>query len=326
MVPFAIAGVQMPVSAAHQNVTAMGQRLDLLLGRFPWVQMAVFSELAPFGPLLSHAQILPGPTEHAFQEMAARRRVWLIPGSMFERVGDRVYNTALAIDPRGEVVARYRKMFPFRPHEQGVEGGTEFCAFDVPGVGRFGVSICYDIWFPETTRSLVSQGVEVLLHPTLTGTVDRDVELAIVRATAAMFQCYVIDVNGLSDGGVGRSCIVDPAGTLLHQAGGQEELFPIEVDLRAVRRQREVGLHGLGQPLKSFRDRSVEFPVYDRASGADAYLHTLGPLEMPKRGSRAGLDAPPPGQRTATAAPLVERPAAPDLVAARAPLPDMEPL
>jgi deaminated glutathione amidase len=165
----------------------------------------------------------------------------------------------------------------------------------------------------------------VLLHPVMTTTIDRDVELAITRATAAMFQCYVIDVNGLGDGGVGRSCIVDPAGTLLHQAGGQEELFPIEVDLRAVRRQREVGLHGLGQPLKSFRDRSVEFPVYDRASGADAYLHTLGPLEMPKRGSRAGLDAPPPGQRTAPAAPFVERPAAPDLVAARAPLPDVEP-
>ena len=72
-----------------------------------------------------------------------------------------------------------------------------FCVFDVPDVGRFGLSICYDMWFPETTRQLTSQGVEVLLHPVLTGTTDRDAELAIARATAAQFQCYVIDVNGL---------------------------------------------------------------------------------------------------------------------------------
>jgi deaminated glutathione amidase len=53
----------------------------------------------------------------------------------------------------------------------------------VPQVGRFGLSICYDIWFPETTRQLTSAGVEVLLHPVLTGTTDRDAELAIARAT-----------------------------------------------------------------------------------------------------------------------------------------------
>ena len=51
---------------------------------------------------------------------------------------------------------------------------------------------------------------------------------------------------------------------------------------------------GLGQVLKSFRDRSVEFSVYDRASGADDYLHSLGPLAMPAQGSRAGVDAADP--------------------------------
>ncbi len=56
-----------------------------------------------------------------------------------------------------------------------------------------------------------------------------------------------------------------------------------------MRRQRETGMKGLGQVLKSFRDRSVDFSVYDRASGTDAYLHSLGPLEIPQQGSRAGL-------------------------------------
>lgn len=290
MTPFAIAGVQMHVAALHSNVEAMLHRLDVLMARFPWTQMVLFSELAPFGPLPRYALPFYNDALEQFCAAARRHRVWLIPGSMFETAEDgRIYNTSAVIDPDGQIVTSYRKMFPFRPYEAEVAAGTEFCVFDVPGVGRFGLSICYDIWFPETTRQLTAQGVEVLLHPVLTGTTDRDAELAIARATAAQFQCYVFDVNGLAAGGVGRSCVVDPAALVLHQSAGQEDMFPIEIDLDLVRRQRETGLRGLGQVLKSFRDREAEFPVYDRSSGADAYLHGLGPLVMPARGSTAGL-------------------------------------
>ena len=296
MTPFAITGVQMHVAALHENVTAMRQRLDVVMARFPWTQMVLFSELSPYGPLPRYAQPFPNHALDQFRVDARRHRVWLIPGSMFEKADDgRIYNTSVVIDPEGEVVATYRKMFPFRPYEEEVAAGREFCVFDVPRIGRFGLSICYDMWFPETTRQLTAQGAEVLLHPVLTGTIDRDAELAIARATAAQFQSYVIDINGLGAGGVGRSCIVDPGATVLHQAGGQEEIIPIEIDLDQVRRQRETGMRGLGQLLKSFRDRPVDFPVYDRASGSDAYLQGLGPLAMPAQGSRAGLETLDPG-------------------------------
>lgn len=295
MTPFAIAGVQMHVAALQSNVEAMRHRLDVLMTRFPWTQMVVFSELAAYGPLHQYAQPFPNEALEIFQEDARRHGVWLIPGSMFEKTEDgRIYNTSVVINPAGEIIAKYRKMFPFKPYEADISSGTEFCVFDVPDVGRFGLSICYDIWFPETTRQLTSMGAEVLLHPVLTGTTDRDAELAMARATAAQFQCYVFDVNGLGAGGVGKSCVIDPAATVLHQSAGQEDTFPIEIDLSMVRRQRETGMKGLGQVLKSFRDRSVDFSAYDRASGADAYLHTLGPLELPKQGSRAGLQGEGP--------------------------------
>lgn len=295
LTPFAIAGVQMHVSALHDNIEAMQHRLDVLMARFPWTQMVLFSELAPYGPLPRYAQQFPNEAEAKFQAMAKHYGIWLIPGSMFEKAEDgKLYNTASVIAPSGEVVTRYRKMFPFRPYEAEVAGGTEFCVFDVPEVGRFGLSICYDIWFPETTRQLTSQGVEVLLHPVLTGTVDRDAELAIARATAAQFQCYVFDVNGLSAGGVGRSCVISPSAHVLHQCAGQEDMFPVEVDFDVVRRQRETGIMGLGQVLKSFRDREAEFTVYDRASGADTFLHSLGVLEMPQQGTPSGVNTPAP--------------------------------
>lgn len=282
MTPFAIAGIQMPISAGEENVSAMGRQLDLLMARYPWVQMAVFSELAAFGPLPQFAQALPGPAEASFQAMAARHGIWLLPGSLFEKKGGRIYNTAPVIDPRGAVIARYRKIFPFRPYEEATTPGAEFVVFDVPQAGRFGVSICYDMWFPETTRTLAAMGAEVILHPTLTDTLDRDIELAICRASAAQNQCYWIDVNGLRAGGVGRSLVVGPSGDVLHQAGTGEEVIPLEIDLDRVRRERDRGLLGLGQPLKSFRDSQLDFAVY--GSGFDrGYLDSLGPLALPHR-------------------------------------------
>jgi len=288
MKPFAIAGMQLDLSAVRENVSHMGARLEVLMSVYPWVQMVVFSELAPYGPLVVNARPLPNETEALFQGWARKHGIWLLPGSMFERVGSEIYNTASVISPDGSIVGRYRKLFPFRPYEEGVTAGTDFLVFDVPGAGRFGVSICYDLWFPETARTLAALGAEVILHPTLTGTIDRDVELAIVRATAAQNQCFVFGINGFGDCGNGRSIIVGPAGEVLYQGQSSPEMIPLEIDFDRVRRSREVGLRGLGQQLKSFRDRKVEFSVYTEGRGWP-FLQSLGPLVKPDRGSRAGL-------------------------------------
>lgn len=289
MRPFAIAGMQLHLSAERENLPYMQARLDYLMHLFPWVQMVVYSELAAFGPAPGHAQPIPGPAERTFQEMAAKHKVWLINGSLFELKDQKTYNTLSVIDPDGKVVGRYRKMFPFRPYEAGVESGSEFLVFDVPEVGRFGVSICYDMWFPETSRTLAAMGAEVILHPSLTTTIDRDAELAIVRATAITNQCFVVDINGVGDGGNGRSIIAAPAGDVVHQSGTAEELIPLEIDLDRVRRSREFGIRGLGQPLKSFRDCTVQFPIYSGDPKMRAYLESLGPLQRPERGSKVGI-------------------------------------
>lgn len=291
MRPFGVAGVQMTVLYGHDNVPAMRMRLAVLMQRFPWIELVVFSELCAHGASLEHAQTLPGPSEDAFCEMAAEHRVWLVPGSLYERADGKIYNTSPVIDPSGRVVQRYRKMFPFRPYEKGVEAGHEFCTFDVPDVGRFGLSICYDMWFPETTRTLTSMGAVVLLHPSLTNTVDRKVELSIARATAAMHQCFVLDVNGVAHGGYGRSTVVRPSGGVMYTAGVGEELIPMHLNLDAARSGRALGLFGLGQQLKSFRDRKVDFSVYRPGHASESYLSTLGVLSVPTRES-ARQDVP----------------------------------
>jgi hypothetical protein len=117
----------------------------------------------------------------------------------------------------------------------------------------------------------------------LTFTIDRDVDIAIAHATAAMFQCFMFDVNGLGAGGNGQSCVIDPSGRFLHKADTLEQFIPIEIDLEQVRRQRKNGLRGLGQMTKSFRDRPIDFPVYDRKNFDSAYLDSLGPVQAPQR-------------------------------------------
>lgn len=282
MTQFAIGGIQMPISM-QSNLEAIEHRIDLMMYLYPWVEMVVLSELAANGPNHSSAEPVGGRIEEIFQEIARKQKLWLVPGSYFERDEDgAIYNTTPVINPSGEIITRYRKMFPFTPYEENVTPGREFCVFDVPEVGRFGVAICYDIWFPEVTRTLTSMGAEVILNPVLASFIDRPADLAIAQASGAMFQSYIFHINGLAAGGNGYSLIIDPAGQFLHRGNVSDELIPVEVDLDLVRRQRQRGLLNMGHPLKSFRDAPVPFPVY--SEGFDrSYLDSLGPLEKAKR-------------------------------------------
>jgi predicted amidohydrolase len=282
MTPFAIAGLQLALPNAD-NRDRIEHDVALAMARFPWVRMVVLPELASFGPALAHAEDMPGATEQRYQALARRHGIWLVPGSLYERHEGRIYNTAPVIDPHGVVVARYRKIFPFFPYEAGVTHGTEVTVFDVPEVGRFGVSICYDQWFPEVSRCLAWRGAEVILNPTMTTTIDRAQEEVLAQANAITNQCYFVDINNAGALGNGRSMVVGPEGEVLHRAGEQTEVIPVILDLDRVRHSRANGIRGLGQMLKSFRDTDVRWPCYVPAQRQSEELRALGPLTMPAR-------------------------------------------
>jgi deaminated glutathione amidase len=289
MTSFAVASVQLQARVGD-NLGAMARQIAVVAKRFPWVDMIMFGELCAYGPSLGSAESMPGPTEEHFCALARKHDVWLVPGSMYELADGAVYNTVPVIDRRGSVITRYRKIYPFEPYERGVTPGSECVTFEVPGVGTFGLSICYDFWFPETIRTLVWKGAEVILHPTLTNTIDRDGELAIARANALTNQCYVIDVNSTGDLALGRSIVVGPEGDVIHLAGAGQEIIPLRLDLERVRRTRRDGVLGLGQPLKSFRDGPATFPPYASGASRSESLRALGPLAMPGRSE--SMDSP----------------------------------
>jgi predicted amidohydrolase len=277
---FAIAGLQLELSA-EDNLCLIQQEIEKTVKIFPWVNMVVLGELSSFGPDTAHAQPMPGNAEQHYCDIAKNNNIWLIPGSLFQCDGEEIYNTAPVINPAGEIVTRYQKMFPFYPYEKGVSAGDQFAVFDVPEVGRFGVSICYDQWFPEVTRTLTWMGAEVILCPTMTNTIDRDIELSLARTNAVIGQCYFFNINVAGNIGKGQSIVVGPDGAIIHQADNGREIIPVEIDLDHVRRVRHRGMHGLGQTLKSFRDSKVKFSPYIEGHDQSDSLNNLGELVMP---------------------------------------------
>ena len=280
MAYLSLAALQLEL-CVEDNLSLIEKEIDLVKKRFPWLQMIVLPELCTFGPGTDLAVGMPGEVENCFREAAAKNGIWLIPGSIFERSGEQVFNTAPVINPEGNVVARYRKQYPFLPYEKGVSAGRDFVVFDVPGAGRIGLIICYDMWFPETVRTLAWMGAEAIICPSLTNTVDREVELAISRSNAATNQLYFLNLNSAGRLAVGQSIFVGPDGQVIHQAGAGREIITVEMDFRHVRRVRERGLQGLCQTLKSFRDHPLDFPPYRDGMAEPGALGQLGPLQMP---------------------------------------------
>ncbi len=289
---FGISGVQMQVVAYDPQATVdkMAGVASNLIKYFPWVQMIMFHELVVPGFdqfislenkewLINKNEPIPGPISDRLCELARNLNRWLIPGSMYEVEGDKLYNTALVISPQGEIVRKYRKMFPWLPYENGVTPGSEFCIFDVPDVGRFGLCICYDMWFPEVARTLVWQGAEVILQPTMTPTSDRELELVMCRANALFNQCYFISVNGVGTWGGGRSTMIDPDGRILQEASTNQTILTEMIDLDHTTRTREYGTIGLAQTLKQLRDSDHSFPIYEDGRLAKGAFDNLGVLK-----------------------------------------------
>jgi formamidase len=213
----------------------------------------------------SIAVSVPGPLTERLGQIARNAQLWIVAGSVYERSGEGgTHNTALVIGPDGELVTRYRKVFPWRPSERSVPGDG-FVTFDIPEVGRVGLAICYDGFFPEVIRQLAWLGAEVVVQPTLTTTSDREAELVAARANAIFNQLYVVNVNAAQPAALGRSVVVDPEGIVRVQAGEGEELLTDVLDLEAVERVRRFGVAGVSrmwEQLDSMDGAGPELPMY----------------------------------------------------------------
>jgi deaminated glutathione amidase len=203
--------------------------------------------------LLASAEPLEGETVAWARGIARELGIDLIAGSFCERVPSRekLANTCVHVDPGGEVRAVYRKIHMFDVevggrayHESDVEDpGEEIVLSHAADGVELGLSICYDLRFPELYRILAVRGARVLTVPAaFTVPTTRDHWETLLRARAIENQAFVIAANqfGEHPGGMrsgGRSMIVDPWGLVLAQAPDGEGHITAEIDLE---RQSEI--------------------------------------------------------------------------------------
>lgn len=169
-----------------------------------------------------------GPIQDFLRAAALRHRIWLVGGTLplVALADDKVRNTTLVFDDRGEQVARYDKihLFGFQKGAErydeaaSIEPGAEVVTFDAP-VGRVGLSVCYDLRFPELFRAMGAVNL-IILPAAFTCTTGRAHWEVLLRARAIENQCYVMAPaqGGEHPGGRvtwGHTMIIDPWGEVL---------------------------------------------------------------------------------------------------------------
>jgi predicted amidohydrolase len=257
MRPFLAAAVQMcSGSDREQNIARATALIDEAVAR--GARLVVLPEVFSWRGLVSdeaaHGESIPGPTTEALGAVARGHGIHLCLGSLLERgtVTGRPYNTSCLLGPDGGIRATYRKIHLFDVDLPGRVSVTE-SATRCPGtepttvttdIGTLGLSVCYDLRFPELYRRLAASGAEVLLIPSAftfpTGAAHWEV---LCRARAIENQCYVIaaDQGGQSPHGFadwGDSLIVDPWGRVIARAGAGEGIAIAAIDLDYLRRVR----------------------------------------------------------------------------------------
>ena len=242
------AAVQMTASSSKEENVAKAEsfvRLAAERGASIIVLPEVFAWRGPRAEEPAQIESIPGPTSERLRELARRHGIYLLAGSFLEKSDEnRAYNTSLLLSPTGEILAHYRKIHLFdvdipgqvRVKESDTKKpGQEVVASNTP-LGVFGLSVCYDLRFPELYRQLAQQGAEVIFVPSAftfpTGAAHWE---PLLRARAIENQTYVIAPNqigknthGFAD--YGNSMIIDPWGKVIARAADKECLITAEID------------------------------------------------------------------------------------------------
>ncbi len=237
------------LAAAERLVrAAAAEGAELVALPEKWNLLASGEEMA------AGAEALDGPSLGAARLWARDLGIHLLAGSIAERgeEGGKAFNTSVLIGPDGTDVASYRKLHMFDVEAGGVDyreseyeqAGEEIVSAPVDGL-ELGLTICYDLRFPELYRILAVRGAGLIAVPSaFTAATGRDHWQVLLRARAIENQAFVIAPNQVGEApphysSYGHSAIVDPWGLVLATAPDEECFVAAELDLGAQERTRE---------------------------------------------------------------------------------------
>ncbi|WP_428325260.1 carbon-nitrogen hydrolase family protein [Nitrosopumilus sp.] len=171
-----------------------------------------------------------------------------VVGSFYEksRKKDRVYDTSFVIDKSGKIISTYRKIhlydaLGFKESDK-MASGSKIAKPVKTTIGKVGMMICYDLRFPEMSRSLAAAGSEVLIAPSawVKGNMKEEHWLTINKTRAIENGCYVIAPDQVGNIYCGRSLVVDPYGKILLDMKKKQGIGYTNIDLKKVKQTRKV--------------------------------------------------------------------------------------
>ncbi len=207
------------------NIKLMGDALDLAGREKPDVILLTefFTERGVKGTVHDRSEPVPGPITDALARKARQYNSYIIAG-MLELDGEKTYDTAVLIDRGGQLAGKYRKThLPLSEVEDGETPGNDYPVFDTD-FGRIGILICWDFFFPETTRIMRLKGAEIIFLPIAGDPGARHYDVA-TRARALDNGVYF--VTSVSKGAPSR--IVDPEGEVIAET--TDGVAAAEIDL-----------------------------------------------------------------------------------------------
>ena len=179
---------------------------------------------------------------------AAKDNQIQVVGSFYEKSKkkDRVYDTSFVIDKSGKVISTYRKIhlydaLGFKESDK-MASGSKIAKPVNTTIGKIGMMICYDLRFPEMSRSLASSGSEILVAPSawVRGEMKEDHWITINKTRAIENGCYVIAPDQVGNIYCGRSLVVDPYGKILLDMKKKQGIGYVNIDLKKVKQTRKV--------------------------------------------------------------------------------------
>ncbi|AFS83570.1 carbon-nitrogen hydrolase family protein [Candidatus Nitrosopumilus sediminis] len=197
--------------------------------------------------LASLAEMINGNFVSTIAKAAKENKIQVI-GSFYEksRKKDRVYDTAFIIDKTGKVISTYRKIhlydaLGFRESDKMISG-SKITKPTNTSIGKTGMMICYDLRFPEMSRSLASAGSEVLVAPSawVKGYMKEEHWITLNKTRAIENGCYVIAPDQVGNIYCGRSLVVDPYGKILLDMKKKQGIGFVNIDLNKVKQTRKL--------------------------------------------------------------------------------------
>lgn len=275
MTKFKIAGVQMDCTLMDTaaNLAAIGKNLrDAAL---KGAKLAIFPECIVTGYCFEskeeawpYAEIIPGPTTNTLTAMCLENDIYAVVG-MLEKAGDHLFNAAVLVGPKG-LVGCYRKVhLPYLGVDRFTTSGAgPFAIYDIDGL-RVGMQICYDGGFPEPTRCMMLDGVDLVALPTNWPALALKTAELVPPSRALENHIYFAGINRVgSERGfqfIGRSSIASPyAESIALSKDDQPTILYADIDVSVSRNKQIIRIPGAFQ-LHRINDRHPE--LYGRILG-----------------------------------------------------------